>query len=360
MIIQRKKTREIRIGALKIGGNNPISVQSMLKNKLAGNDAAKNDIIELMDNGCEMIRLAVPDKKSVYYLHNLIKNKVFKVPVVADIQFDYKLALECLDAGVDCIRVNPGNIGNLEMLEKVVNKAREKDRAIRIGVNSGSIEKKILKKNKGDPVSSIVESTLKNVRFLENLKFYNFKISAKASSVMETISIYEIISDKIDYPLHLGITEAGPLFTGSIKSSVGLGILLAKGIGDTIRVSLTDSSISEVKAAYAILNNLNLRKFGVNLTSCPTCGRTKVNLKDFVEKVEISTANIKENIKIAVMGCIVNGPGEAKDADIGIAFGKELAAIFVKGKIAKRVNKEKALDEFIKEILKLNILRGGC
>ncbi len=245
------------------------------------------------------------------------------------------------------------------MLEKVVNKAREKDRAIRIGVNSGSIEKKILKKNKGDTVSSIVESTLENVRFLENLKFFNFKISAKASSVMETITIYEILSDKIDYPLHLGVTEAGPLFTGSIKSSVGLGILLAKGIGDTIRVSLTDSSISEVKAAYAILNSLNLRKFGVNLISCPTCGRTKVNLKDFVEKVEISTANIKENIKIAVMGCIVNGPGEAKDADIGIAFGKEQAAIFIKGKIAKRVSKEKALDEFIKEILKLNILQGG-
>lgn len=360
MIIQRKKTREIRIGALKIGGNNPISVQSMLKNKLSGNDAAKNEIQELMDNGCEVIRLAVPDKKSAYYLHNLIKNKVFKVPVVADIQFDYKLALECLDAGVDCIRVNPGNIGNPEMLEKVINKAREKDTAIRIGVNSGSIEKKILKKNKGDLVSSIIESTLENVRFLENLKFFNFKISAKASSVMETISIYEILSDKIDYPLHLGVTEAGPLFTGSIKSSIGLGILLAKGIGDTIRVSLTDSSISEVKAAYAILNSLNLRKFGVNLTSCPTCGRTKVNLKDFVEKVAISTANIKENIKIAVMGCIVNGPGEAKDADIGIAFGKEQAAIFIKGKILKRVNKEKALEEFIKEILKLNILRGGC
>ncbi len=360
MIIQRKKTKEIRIGTLKIGGNNPISVQSMLKNKMADNDAIKNEIIELMDDGCEIIRIAIPDKKSVYYLNNLIKSKIFKVPIVADIQFDYKLALECLNAGVDCIRVNPGNIGNPERFEKIVYKAREKDKAIRIGVNSGSIGKKILKKNKGDIVSSIVESTLENVRFLENLKFFNFKISAKATSVMETIAIYEIISEKIDYPLHLGVTEAGPLFTGSIKSSVGLGILLAKGIGDTIRVSLTDSSISEVKAAYTILNSLNLRKFGVNLISCPTCGRTKVNLKDFIEKVEISTAGIKENIKIAVMGCIVNGPGEAKDADIGIAFGKEKAAIFVKGKILKRVNKEKALDEFIKEIFKLNILLEGC
>ncbi|MCL5071531.1 MAG: flavodoxin-dependent (E)-4-hydroxy-3-methylbut-2-enyl-diphosphate synthase [Actinobacteria bacterium] len=358
MIIQRKKTREIRVGALKIGGDNPIFVQSMLKNKLAGNDAAKSEIIELMDNGCEIIRLAIPDKDAVYYLHNLIKNKIFKVPVVADIQFDYKLALECADAGVDCIRVNPGNIGTPEMLEKVVKKVKEKDIAIRIGINSGSIEKKILKKNKGDIVNSIVESTLENVRFMENLKFYNFKISAKASSVMETITIYEIISDKIDYPLHLGVTEAGPLFTGSIKSSVGLGILLAKGIGDTIRVSLTDRSVSEVKAAYTILKSLNLRKFGVNLTSCPTCGRTRVNLKNFVEKVEISTANIKENIKIAVMGCIVNGPGEAKDADIGIAFGKEQAAIFVKGKILKRVNKEKALDIFIEEILTSGMLQG--
>ena len=247
---------------------------------------------------------------------------------------------------------------NCQMFEKFVNKAREKKVAIRIGVNSGSIEKKILKKNNRDPVSSIVESTLENVRFLESLKFFNFKISAKASSVMETITIYEILSNKIDYPLHLGVTEAGPLFKGSIKSAVGLGILLSKGIGDTIRVSLTDSSTSEVKAAYAILNSLNLRKFGVNLISCPTCGRTKVNLKDFVTKIETSTANIKENIKIAIMGCIVNGPGEAKDADIGIAFGKEKAAIFIKGKIVKRVNKEKALDEFLKEILKLKILYG--
>jgi (E)-4-hydroxy-3-methylbut-2-enyl-diphosphate synthase len=360
MNIQRKNTREIKISNLKIGGINPISVQSMLKNKLTGNDEAKNEIKELVNAGCEVIRLAVPDEKTVYYLKNLIDNKIFKVPVVADIQFDYRLALQCLDAGVDCIRINPGNIGSVDMFEKVVSKARENNSAIRIGVNSGSIEKKILKKNNGNIVNSIVESTLEYVRILEKLRFFNFKISAKASSVMETVTIYEIISEKIDYPLHLGITEAGPLFTGSIKSSVGLGILLAKGIGDTIRVSLTDSSILEVKAAYTILNSLNLRKFGVNLISCPTCGRTKVNLKDFVEKVEISTAKLKENIKIAVMGCIVNGPGEAKDADIGIAFGKEQAAIFIKGKILKRVNKEKALEEFIKEILKLNILQGDC
>jgi len=360
MIIKRKKTKEIKIGNLKIGGNNPIFVQSMLKNKLSVSDTAvKNEITELMVSGCEIIRLAVPDRNSVYRLQELIKNKIFKVPVVADIQFDYKLALECLDAGVDCIRINPGNIGNREMLEKVVKKAREKDSTIRIGINSGSIEKNILKKNKGDQISSIVESVLENVKFLENLKFFNFKISAKASSVMETITIYEIISDKVDYPLHLGITEAGPLFTGSIKSSVGLGIILAKGIGDTIRVSLTDSSLSEVKAAYTILNSLNLRKRGINLVSCPTCGRTRVNLKEFVDKVEISASDIKENIKIAVMGCIVNGPGEARDADIGIAFGKEQAAIFVKGKILKRVIKDAALKDFIKEIMKLNKLQGG-
>jgi (E)-4-hydroxy-3-methylbut-2-enyl-diphosphate synthase len=355
MIIQRKKTKEIKVGTLKIGGSNPISVQSMLKNKLSGNDAAKNEIVELINNGCEIIRLAIPDKRSVYYLDNLIREKIFKVPVVADIQFDYGLALDCLDAGVDCVRINPGNMTNRQMFEKFVNKARAKKAAIRIGVNSGSIEKIILKKNNRDPVTSIVESTLENVRFLESLKFFNFKISAKASSVMETIAIYEILSNKIDYPLHLGVTEAGPLFKGSIKSAVGLGILLAKGIGDTLRVSLTDSSTSEVKAAYAILNSLNLRKFGINLISCPTCGRTKVNLKDFVTKIEKSTANIKENIKIAIMGCIVNGPGEAKDADIGIAFGKEQAAIFIKGKIARRVNKEIVLDEFMKEILKLNL-----
>lgn len=359
MIIQRKRTREIRVGNLKIGGNNPILVQSMLKNKLAYGTAVKKEINGLTVNGCEIIRVAVPDKKSVHYLAELIKNDFFKVPVVADIQFDYKLALDCLDAGIDCVRINPGNIGSQEFLEKIVNKAKEKDKALRIGVNSGSIEKRMLKKNKGDIISSVVESALENIRFLESLKFNNFKISAKASSVPDTITIYEKISAETDYPLHLGITEAGPLFTGSIKSSVGLGILLAKGIGDTIRVSLTDSSVAEVKAAYTILNSLNLRNYGIDMISCPTCGRTKVDLKDFVEKVQESTGKIKENIKIAVMGCIVNGPGEAKDADIGIAFGREQGAIFVKGKILKRVAIEKSLDEFIKEIGKLNMLQGG-
>lgn len=353
MIIKRRKTRVIEVGKLKIGGENPIAVQSMTKSKIEDTSKIRSEIGQLIECGCELVRIAVPDKKSVSYLKSLITDGIFLVPVVADIQFDYRLALDCLDIGVDGVRINPGNIGGIERVVKVVEKAKRKKAAIRIGINSGSIDKKMLRKNNGDIVNSMVESALESVRIFEACGFYNFKISAKASSVLDTINVYEILSDKIDYPLHLGVTEAGPLFRGSIKSSVGLGILLSRGIGDTIRVSLTDKSIQEVKAAYVILNSLNLRKVGVDIVSCPTCGRTKVNLNDIVDEVESLTVNIKRNLKLAVMGCIVNGPGEAKDADLGIAFGKEKAAIFVRGKVIKRVGKEKVVEEFKNELEKL-------
>lgn len=353
MQIKRKKTRVIEVGKLKIGGDNPIIVQSMTKTKLENPDDFRAEVKELINCGCELIRVAVPEKKSVNRLKKFIGEGIFKVPVVADIQFDYNLALECMDIGVDGIRINPGNIGGQSRVIEIIERAKRKKAAIRIGVNSGSIDKKILKKNNGNIIGSMVESTLENVRLLEKLKFYNFKISAKASSVMDTINVYEAISDKIDYPLHLGVTEAGPPFRGSIKSSVGIGILLSRGIGDTIRVSLTGNSTNEVEASYVILNSLNLRKVGVDIISCPTCGRATEGFQQIVYEIEKLTGGIRKNLKLAVMGCIVNGPGEAKEADIGIAFGKEKAAVFLKGKVVKRVDKKIAVDEFKKSLKRL-------
>jgi len=353
MVIKRRKTKVIKVGKLKIGGSNPIVVQSMTKNKIENLKKVKSEIKELINCNCEIIRLAIPNRNSINYLKSLMSEKIFSIPIVADIHFDYKLALDCLDVGVDCIRINPGNIGNKNRLAEIIKKAVQKKAAIRIGVNSGSIGRIIFNKNNGNIVESMVESVLENVRFFEKLEFYNFKISAKASSVLDTVNVYKILSDKINYPLHLGVTEAGTLVRGSIKSSVGIGILLAKGIGDTIRVSLTEKSVDEVKAGYLILNSLNLRRFGVDIISCPTCGRTQIDLINFVKKIEDITKNIKKRLKIAVMGCIVNGPGEAKEADIGIAFGKKKAAIFVKGKILKRLDINNILEEFVKELYKI-------
>lgn len=353
MQIKRKKTRIIQVGKLKIGGSSPIIVQSMTKSKLEDLDDIRSEIKELIGSGCELIRIAIPEKISISYLKRLISEGIFSVPVVADIQFDYRLALECMDIGIDGIRINPGNIGGHERVGEIVEKAKRKKVIVRIGINSGSIDKKILKENNGNIVNSMVESALENVRLLESLKFKNFKISAKASSVLDTINVYELVSNKVDYPLHLGVTEAGPKFRGSIKSSVGIGILLSKGIGDTIRVSLTGKSIDEVKAAYIILNSLGLRKVGVDIISCPTCGRTTDDLEQIVDEIEKLTADIKKNLKLAVMGCIVNGPGEAKDADLGIAFGKDKAAVFLKGRVIKRVDKNIAAKELKKELERL-------
>ncbi|MDD5600252.1 MAG: flavodoxin-dependent (E)-4-hydroxy-3-methylbut-2-enyl-diphosphate synthase [Actinomycetota bacterium] len=353
MVINRKKTREIKAGKIKIGGNNPIIVQSMTKSKLGNLNSIRTEIKNLIECGCELIRIAVPDIKSIHFLKNLIDEKIFTVPVIADIQFDYRIALECISAGVDGIRINPGNIGGYDRVSEIIDKARKKNIVVRIGVNSGSIDKKVLKRNRGNIAASMIESSLEYVRLLESLKFYNFKLSAKASSVLDTIYVYEKISEKVDYPLHLGVTEAGPIFSGSIKSAVGMGILLYKGIGDTIRVSLTGNSADEVKAGYTILNSLNLRKAGVDIISCPTCGRTAKGFQQFVHEIEKSTSGIKKNLKVAVMGCIVNGPGEAKEADIGVAFGKDKAAIFLKGRVIDRVDKKDALKSFEKELKKI-------
>lgn len=355
MQIIRKKTRVIQVGKLKIGGDNPIVVQSMTKSKLENLNSIREEINELIGSGCELIRIAIPENKSINYLKTLINERIFTVPVVADIQFDCQLALDCMDVGVDGVRINPGNIGEYSRVSKIIEKAKRKKIALRIGINSGSVDKKVLKKNKGNIVNSMVESALENVKLLESLKFNNFKISAKASSVLDTINVYEAISNKVNYPLHLGVTEAGPPFKGSIKSSVGIGILLFRGIGDTVRVSLTGKSTDEVKAAYIILNSLNLRKAGVDIISCPACGRAAGDFQQIVYEIEKLTAGIRKNLKLAIMGCIVNGPGEAKDADLGIAFGKEKAALFLRGKVIKRVGKNIAIEEFKKELEKINL-----
>ena len=355
MKITRKRTREVRLGDLKVGNRNPISVQSMTKSAISRTWAIKKEIEELTGCGCEVIRIAVPDQKAVQYLKGLMGSGIFRVPLVADIHFDYKLALECIKAGVDGIRINPGNIGGYDRTAKVIEAAKKYGTAVRIGINSGSVDKKILKENRGDIQKSMVESAMENIKVMEGLDFHNFKVSAKASSVTDTISVYRAISEKCDYPLHLGVTEAGPPLRGTIKSSVGLGILLAEGIGDTIRVSLTGSSPDEVRAGFLILASLGLRKRGVDLISCPTCGRTAVDLPGIVDEVEKMTAGLEGSLKLAVMGCIVNGPGEAKDADLGIAYGKEKAALFLKGSVLKRVAKNRVLDEFKKELNKLII-----
>ncbi len=357
MEIKRKRTKTIKVGNVSVGGSNPVVVQAMAKSKLKDTAKVKEEIKELENAGAEIIRLAIPEEESISHLKFLMDQGLFKVPVVADVHFDYRLALKSLEIGVDCVRVNPGNIGYMDRVSAIIQKAKEKKAAIRIGVNSGSIEKEILRRNNGNIVDSMVESVLKYVKFFEDHAFFNFKISSKASSVLDTIEVYEKVSQKVNYPLHLGVTEAGPLFRGAIKSALGLGILLSKGIGDTIRVSLTGKSSSEVKAAYTILNNLKLRSRGVDIVSCPTCGRTKVDLISIVERIESIVSGVKKPLKLAVMGCIVNGPGEAKDADLGIAFGNRKAALFVKGGILKRVEKDTVIDEFKKELSKL--IEGG-
>lgn len=353
MRINRKKTKEIMLGKLKIGNGSPISIQSMTKSKIIDTAVIKKEIMELVNSGCEVIRIAIPDERAVSSFKKLINSNVFEVPVVADVHFDYRLAIECIEAGADGIRINPGNIGGHERTAKVIESAKKNHAAVRIGINSGSIDKKILKKNKGDVKNSMIESAMENIRILEGLEFFNFKISAKASSVLDTIDIYRAISKKCEYPLHLGVTEAGPLMRGTVKSSVGLGVLLAEGVGDTIRVSLTDRSVREVMAGHLILSSLGLRSSGIDIISCPTCGRTMADIPGIVDEVEKMTSNVKKDLKLAVMGCIVNGPGEARDADIGIAFGKEKAALFLKGSVIKRVKKDRILKEFKEELQKL-------
>ncbi len=333
---------------LSLGGSSPVRVQSMLNTKTHNIEACCEQIENLIQAGCEIIRLAVPDENSAKCLQKI--NNFSKVPLIADIHFDYRLAILALEAGLSGLRINPGNIGDDKNIIKLVDCAKAHNAIIRIGVNAGSLEKNILKKYGKACPDALVESALYHIKLLEKNKFENIKVSLKSSSVTETIEAYSKISALINYPLHIGITEAGTSFRGTIFSSVGIGTLLSMGIGDTLRVSLTADPVEEVHVAYEILKALGLRKKGVEIISCPTCGRTEIALIELAKKVENLYKNSSAPIKIAVMGCVVNGPGEAKEADIGIAGGKGKGIIFKKGEVIHSLPEKDLFNIFVKEV----------
>jgi (E)-4-hydroxy-3-methylbut-2-enyl-diphosphate synthase len=311
--------------------------------------AAVAEIRRLTEAGCEIVRAAVPDEAAARALKDI--KKQITIPLIADIHFNHKLALIALDSGIDCLRINPGNVGGREKVKEVVKAAAPRKVPIRIGVNSGSVEEELLKKFKGPTPEAMVESALRHVRMLEDENFFEIKISIKSSSVRDTVEAYRLLSKKVDYPLHLGVTEAGTILPGAIKSAMGIGLLLAEGIGDTIRVSLTADTVQEVRAAYEILANLGLRKRpGVEIVSCPTCGRLQIDLVPLVERVEKRLAHIKVPLKVSVLGCIVNGPGEAREADVGIAGGNGKGVIIRKGEIVKTCKENELEDELVKEV----------
>lgn len=340
-----RKTREIKIGNLYIGGENPIIIQSMTNTPTEDVEKTVAQIKELEKAGCELVRVTVNTEKAAEAIKEI--KKQINIPLVADIHFDYKLALKAMENGIDKLRINPGNIGDDEKVRLVVEKAKESNVPIRIGVNSGSVEKKILEKYGRVTADGMVESAMYHVNLLEKYGFNNIIISLKASNVKMMVDAYRKISELVDYPLHLGVTEAGTEFQGTVKSAIGIGSLLVDGIGNTIRVSLTENPVEEIKVAKEILKVLGLRE-GVEIVSCPTCGRTQIDLIGLAKKVEKEFGNIEKNIKIAVMGCVVNGPGEAKEADIGIAGGKGEGLLFKKGEIVKKVKEEEIIPELRK------------
>lgn len=348
--IQRKQTKKIKVGDIFLGGDSPISVQSMTNTDTRDVKSTVGQIKRLQEEGCRIIRVAVPDSQSAEAVKEI--KKAISIPLVADIHFDYRLALECMRNGVDKIRLNPGNIGGQDRVKIVADMAKERQIPIRIGVNSGSVEKGILEKYGGVTPEGMVESALNHAAMLEAADFGDIAISIKASSVPMTIAAYRLLSQKTAYPLHVGVTEAGTVYKGTIKSSVGIGCLLAEGIGDTIRVSLTGDPVEEVRAGKQILKSLGLLKEGIEVVSCPTCGRTKIDLIGIVNEIEPVLDKLNKDIKVAIMGCAVNGPGEAKDADIGIAGGTNEVLLFKKGQIVKKIPQENAVEELIKEISK--------
>ena len=347
----RKNTKVINVGSVKIGGNNPIVVQSMTNTKTYDINSTVKQITALAEAGCDIVRVAVPKMEDAEALVAI--KKQISLPLIADIHFDYRLALKALEAGVDGLRLNPGNIGKKEYVKAVVTAAKERNVPIRIGVNAGSLDQKKLLKYGGITAEGMVESALEHIRILEENNFDNIKISLKAHDVPLTIAAYKLMADTVNYPLHLGITEAGTIKSGIIKSAVGIGALLAQGIGDTFRISLTGDPVEEVKVANEILKALDLREYGPVMISCPTCGRCNIDLAKIANEVETLLANIKKPIKVAVMGCVVNGPGEAKSADVGIAGGKGQGLVFRHGEIVRTVSEEQLVAELFKEINKI-------
>lgn len=340
-------TKKIRIGDKYIGGGEPVLIQSMCNTDTRDVVKTVEQIKRLEEVGCEIIRVAVLDNEAALAIKEI--KKQINIPIVADIHFDYKLAIASIESGADKIRINPGNIGSIENIKKVVEKAKEYEIPIRVGVNGGSLAKDVLAKYGKVTVEGLVESAYDNVRILEDLDFNNMVVSLKVSNVPMTVEAYNLLAKKCNYPLHIGVTEAGTLIGGTIKNSLGIGILLSQGIGDTLRVSLTADPVEEVKVGWQILKGMGIRKRGVDFTSCPTCGRTKVNMLPIAEKVEKAVENLDMNIKVAVMGCAVNGPGEASEADFGVACGDNCGLLFKKGEIVKKV----AEDEIVNELLNL-------
>ena len=355
--MNRKKTRVINIGDRYIGGDFPILIQSMCNTKTEDVEATVAQILSLEKEGCEIIRLAVPTMEAAAAIKK-IKERIH-IPLVADIHFDYRLALAAIEAGADKIRINPGNIGNIDRIKAVVDACKEKNIPIRVGVNSGSLEKYLIEKYSGVTAEGIVESALDKVKIITDLGYENLVVSIKSSDVMMCIKAHELISEKTDFPLHIGITEAGTVKRGMIKSSVGLGIILNEGIGDTIRVSLTGEPEEEIRCAKLILKTLGIRSGGVEVVSCPTCGRTGIDLIELANKVEELVADYDLNIKVAVMGCVVNGPGEAKEADIGIAGGVGYGLLIKKGEVVKRLKEEELLPALKEELDKLTKEKNG-
>lgn len=347
--MDRTKTRVVKIGDRVIGGGNPILIQSMTNTKTEDVAAVVAQIQALTKAGCEIIRCAVPTMEAACALEEI--KKQIEIPLVADIHFDYKLAIAAIEHGADKIRINPGNIGSRERILAVVNAAKERNIPIRVGVNSGSLEKELVEKYRGVTAEGIVESAMDKVGMIEDLGYDNLVISIKSSDVLMCAKAHELIAQRTDHPLHVGITEAGTLYSGNIKSAVGLGIILYQGIGDTIRVSLTGDPLEEIKSAKRILKTLGLRKGGIEVVSCPTCGRTQIDLIGLANQVEDMVLDIPLDIKVAVMGCVVNGPGEAKEADIGIAGGKGEGLLIKKGEIVRKVPEAQLLSCLREELL---------
>ncbi len=347
--MRREETKVVQIGNCKIGRGNPIAIQSMTNTKTEDVEATVAQILALEAAGCDIIRCAVPTMEAAEALTEIKKR--IHIPLVADIHFDYRLAIAAIEHGADKIRINPGNIGDVSRVREVVEKAKEYNVPIRVGVNSGSLEKHLVEKYGGVTAEGIVESALDKVRMIEEMGYDNLVVSIKSSDVMMCVKAHELIAEQCPYPLHVGITESGTILSGNIKSSVGLGIILYEGIGDTIRVSLTGDPLEEIKSAKLILKTLGLRKGGIEVVSCPTCGRTKIDLIGLANQVENMVADIPLDIKVAVMGCVVNGPGEAKEADIGIAGGIGEGLLIKKGEIVKKVKEEELLDTLRNELL---------
>ncbi|MFH0727121.1 MAG: flavodoxin-dependent (E)-4-hydroxy-3-methylbut-2-enyl-diphosphate synthase [Pseudomonadota bacterium] len=347
----RKKTRQIRVGGVPVGGMAPVSVQSMTNTPTQDIAATVNQIQRLEAAGCEIVRVAVPDEAAARAIREI--KKEIRIPLIADIHFDYRLAIGSAEAGADGLRINPGNIGSDRKVKAVVDCAKDRGLPIRIGVNAGSLEKDVLAKYGGVTAEAMVESAMRHVVLLQRFDFQDIKISIKASDVPRTLSAYRLLSTKTDFPLHVGVTEAGGLYPGIVKSALGIGMLLAEGIGDTIRVSLTRDPVEEVRVGYEILRALDIRRHGVEIISCPTCGRCSLDLFDIVERVEKALLTKTAPIKVAIMGCVVNGPGEAREADIGVTGCDGMGILFKKGEVVKKFPQEKLVEVLIEEVEKL-------